>query len=304
MRAQQLLPFMRKRLCRLFSNVIYPPHPSNECICGLTACVLSCPAKNAHNWTSLHTSSSNVDVLAPYQGSPWAHIDAMLDLTSFKPGDRVLDLGAGDARVMIRALQRGASYVEGWELSSDVFTLGEEHIKASYPGYISTNHTTNISVMPSSNDPPSTASERAMYCDMHDYIRLYYGDARQSNPMSFDIVTMFLLPYGLSILAPWVAELWQGHYQDQEGTDGTKKFPKVVSQGWPLFPINSKEGLFTIDQHHQNEVSDQIGHIGSPNTNEIYRNANKNNKNNKEIGLNLINRKIIKESGTELFVYQ
>ena len=63
---------------------------SNNCICGLIACVPSCPAQTAHQWTPVTRQ-----FLAPYQGSPWAHIDHMLDVAGFKEGDRILDLGAG-----------------------------------------------------------------------------------------------------------------------------------------------------------------------------------------------------------------
>ena len=58
----------------------------------------------------------------------------MLNVAGFRPGMSVLDLGAGDGRVLLRAMQRGACRSEGWELNPDVFQLGQMHLYNSFDG--------------------------------------------------------------------------------------------------------------------------------------------------------------------------
>lgn len=221
--------FLRK-FCTSTTITADPLDPCVGCVCGLMACVPSCPALQMLTWEAPSTANS-ANILAPYQGSPWANIDAMLDSAGFKPGDRVLDLGAGDARVLIRAMQRGASMVEGWELSRDVYNVGLQHISASFNGRY----------------------------DGTDRVRYHLGDARESSPLDFDIVTLFLLPYGLSVLGPWLEELpmsdsnqisrWKvkrtldavGVLSGQE-SDNRYIGPRIVSQGWPLFALQTQRG--------------------------------------------------------------
>jgi cyclopropane fatty-acyl-phospholipid synthase-like methyltransferase len=45
---------------------------------------------------------------APYWQTPEALVEAMLDLASVGPGDRLIDLGCGDGRIVIAAATRGA----------------------------------------------------------------------------------------------------------------------------------------------------------------------------------------------------
>ena len=172
---------------------------ATSCVCGFVSCIPKCPAINAQNWDSLHDNKQGAEVLAPYLGSPWEHIDAMLELAKFKAGDSLLDLGAGDGRVLIRALQLGASRVEGWELSTDVYSLGVEHLQAAFNG------------------------------ENQDKIAFYNDDARKADPLKFDVVTLFLLPYGLSVLSPWLSKLWS-----TERLLDRKVKTKIISQGWPL----------------------------------------------------------------------
>ena len=177
---------------------LFAIHRRFACVCGFAACISKCPALNAQNWEPIKPRNG-IEELAPYLGSPWEHIDVMLQLAKFKIGDSVLDLGAGDGRVLIRALQLGASRVEGWELSKDVYDVGVEHIQAVYSG------------------------------SKLDMISFYNDDALKSNPLKFDIVTLFLLPYGLGILSPWLAKLWNDEHLLKRNTK-----TKIISQGWPL----------------------------------------------------------------------
>ena len=45
---------------------------------------------------------------APYAETPPAVVEAMLDLAGLAPGERLLDLGSGDGRVVLAAARRGA----------------------------------------------------------------------------------------------------------------------------------------------------------------------------------------------------
>lgn len=68
------------------------------------------------------------------RGSPYVPIKQkrLKDITSFiKKGDKVAELGAGDGRVMIEAINKGAVLVEGWELDAAVWLQGWIKIKRS-----------------------------------------------------------------------------------------------------------------------------------------------------------------------------
>jgi ribosomal protein L11 methylase PrmA len=45
---------------------------------------------------------------APCAGTPPALVEAMLELAALAPGERLLDLGSGDGRIVIAAARRGA----------------------------------------------------------------------------------------------------------------------------------------------------------------------------------------------------
>jgi len=45
---------------------------------------------------------------APFRATPMAVVERMLDLAQVGPGDRLVDLGCGDGRIVIAAAQRGA----------------------------------------------------------------------------------------------------------------------------------------------------------------------------------------------------
>jgi SAM-dependent methyltransferase len=200
----------------------------SSCICGLLQCIPdACPALHAGNWSILdETKHAN---LAPYQGSPWEAIDTMLDLACIKPGDRLVDLGAGDGRVLIRAVQRGVAYAEGWELNNDAFALGQQHINQAFPA--------QQQAISRLQRDASTPDNPRLKC------RLFHGDAMQADLFSFQIVTLFLLPVGLNALQPWLSrhlEIDQGVYRptlsaiEGEGEGERDDAIRIVSQGWPV----------------------------------------------------------------------
>jgi hypothetical protein len=176
-----------------------------------------CPAAKATSWSNIDDSRN----LAPYQGSDWASIDHMLDIANLQPGFRLLDLGAGDGRILIRAVQRGSSYAEGWELNKEVFEVAQRHIEVSFS--------------------QSSSQELSSTCNV------VYGDVIDSKPTQFDIVTMFLLPGGLKNIQNWLDnEVKINHYENVASDNVSNYLPsdnkinneyrylKFVTQGWMM----------------------------------------------------------------------
>src|SRR3977135_3455008 len=62
-----------------------------------------------------HSRYSNK--LAPYVASPGRVVDRMLELANIKPGETVYDLGSGDGRVLIEAVQKYKAKAIGVEIS-------------------------------------------------------------------------------------------------------------------------------------------------------------------------------------------
>jgi SAM-dependent methyltransferase len=59
------------------------------------------------SWATLTGNAPKLDV--PYLGTRPAAVARMLDMAAVGPGDRVIDLGTGDGRILIAAARRGAS---------------------------------------------------------------------------------------------------------------------------------------------------------------------------------------------------
>ncbi len=62
--------------------------------------------------------------------------------------------------------------------------------------------------------------------------RVVLGDARDANWSEFDVITMFLLPEGLRILKPKIAE-----------TAGTGV--NILSHGWPVPDLQHRKTIVT-----------------------------------------------------------
>ena len=62
---------------------------------------------------------------APWVVTPQALVDTMLDMAVVQPGERLLDLGSGDGRVVISAAQRGLHAV-GVELDAGLVAMSSE----------------------------------------------------------------------------------------------------------------------------------------------------------------------------------
>ncbi len=61
--------------------------------------------------------SKYANKLAPYVASPIRLVDRMLELANIKPGETVYDLGSGDGRVLIEAVEKYKAKAIGVEIS-------------------------------------------------------------------------------------------------------------------------------------------------------------------------------------------
>jgi protein-L-isoaspartate O-methyltransferase len=67
--------------------------------------------------------------LAPYVVSPQQIVDRMLELADLKPGETLYDLGSGDGRVLITAVQRFRAKAVGIEISETLVKSTNERIQ-------------------------------------------------------------------------------------------------------------------------------------------------------------------------------
>jgi SAM-dependent methyltransferase len=67
--------------------------------------------------------------LAPYVVSPQQIVDRMLELADIKPGETLYDLGSGDGRVLITAVQRYRAKAVGIEISEVLVKSTNERIQ-------------------------------------------------------------------------------------------------------------------------------------------------------------------------------
>ena len=175
-----------------------PLTPEEGCICGLLVCNLSrCPAGTFDNWETTTLQADNN--LAPYLASDWTSTDLILDRIGFAPGLSLVDVGAGDGRVLLQAAHRGASEAVGYELSEDVYRLGLEHIGSS--------GLTNLAGR----------------------IVLKHDDALKADLNRFDVIFAFLLPRGLALIGDRLA-----HLIEEERCNATKAPTTLVTRGWGL----------------------------------------------------------------------
>lgn len=163
---------------------------TNVCVCGLDICLPAlCPA--------IHGSALNSDgsSLAPYLGSDSSTIDDILELAGMSQGEALLDIGAGDGRVLIRAIRRGAGRVTGWEINPSVYTLGRAHLD----GVLSSEERQRVHF---------TLTDAMMHI-IHDDV---------------DICTLYLLPGGLAMLEP----------QLRSALTKNKQSFRIITAGWPI----------------------------------------------------------------------
>ncbi len=74
-------------------------------------------------------SSRYANKLAPYVSSPARVIERMLELAHIKPGEKVYDLGAGDGRVLIAAVEKYKARAVGVEISPKLVAEASTNIQ-------------------------------------------------------------------------------------------------------------------------------------------------------------------------------
>ena len=67
--------------------------------------------------------------LAPYVASPGRVVDRMLELANIKPGETVFDLGSGDGRVLIAAVEKYRAKAVGVEISPKLVAQATANIQ-------------------------------------------------------------------------------------------------------------------------------------------------------------------------------
>jgi len=107
--------------------------------------------------------------IAPFVPSPQKVVDRMLDMAAPKPGETVYDLGCGDGRVLISAVQRFKAKAVGVELDSRLV---------------------------------QRATERITQANLQDQVKVLQGDLLQADLTGADVVVIYLLTGSNEMLRP------------------------------------------------------------------------------------------------------
>jgi tRNA G37 N-methylase Trm5 len=120
---------------------------------------------------SLFAQGSSIyrNSLAPYAPSPQIIVEKMLSLANVQPGDTVYDLGSGDGRILITAVQQFRARAVGVELVPEI---------------------------------AHKASEKIAKLGLQDRAKVIQGDIRDADLSDADVVTMYLLTDSNEMLRP------------------------------------------------------------------------------------------------------
>src|ERR1700737_2799997 len=115
------------------------------------------------------TTKHYANSLAPYVVSPQQIVDRMLELADPKPGETVYDLGSGDGRILITAVQRYRTKAVGIEISEALV---------------------------------QSATDRIQKLGLHNEARVIHGDFLQVDLSPADVVTLYLATDTNEMLRP------------------------------------------------------------------------------------------------------
>ena len=141
----------------------------------LKACVVLLPTLigNASAQAVLWGQSQKVhhyaNSLAPYVVSPQNIVDRMLEMAALKPGETLYDLGSGDGRILITAVQRFHAKAVGIELSDTLV---------------------------------QTSTERILKLGLENEARVIHGDLLKTDLSAADVVTIYLMTDSNEMLRP------------------------------------------------------------------------------------------------------
>jgi len=117
------------------------------------------------------------ELVAPYVNTPREDVELMLEMADAGPGDYLIDLGAGDGRIVITAALRGAMG-HGVELDRQLVTLAREQARAT---------------------------------EVDDRVAFRHGDVFEADLAGATIVTLYLMPeVNLRLRPKLLAELRPG----------------------------------------------------------------------------------------------
>jgi protein-L-isoaspartate O-methyltransferase len=130
-------------------------------LCGVTVSqgVLSAQPRARHYSNSL----------APYVVSPQQIVDRMLELADLRPSETLYDLGSGDGRILITAVQRFRARAVGIEISDDLF---------------------------------KSTTDRIQRLGLQNEAKVIHGDFLQVDLSPADVVTMYLATDANEIMRP------------------------------------------------------------------------------------------------------
>ena len=107
--------------------------------------------------------------LAPYVGTPPNVIEQMLKLAKLKSGETLYDLGCGDGRILIMAVEKFKARAVGVELNDRLYKEAVRNVRAK---------------------------------GLEDRARVIHGDLLEVNPRPADVVTLYLLTSGNERVRP------------------------------------------------------------------------------------------------------
>jgi protein-L-isoaspartate O-methyltransferase len=107
--------------------------------------------------------------LAPYVVSPQSIVDRMLELAELKSGEMLYDLGSGDGRILVTAVQRFHAKAVGIEISDDLV---------------------------------QKSSERILKLGFQEQARVIHGDLLKADLSPADVVTIYLMTDSNEMLRP------------------------------------------------------------------------------------------------------
>jgi protein-L-isoaspartate O-methyltransferase len=96
-------------------------------VCGLVLCAL--PAFSQGPLIAQTHAKHYTNSLAPYVVSPQQIVDRMLELADPKPGETIYDLGSGDGRILITAVQHYHAKAVGIEISESLVKSTSDRIQ-------------------------------------------------------------------------------------------------------------------------------------------------------------------------------
>ena len=185
------------------------------------------------------------ELVAPYVNSPQEDVELMLDMAGAGPGDYLIDLGAGDGRIVITAALRGA-VGHGVVLDRELVEL---------------------------------ARRRARAAEVDDRVAFRHGDVFDADLRGATIVTLYLMPeVNLRLRPKLLAELppgtrvlsnsfdmgdWQPDRRAQGRTSGGSRMwivPAPVAGTWRLESAGETFALEVAQQFQEIDLS--LGRAG------------------------------------------